>query len=222
MKPFCSPCCLPRTAIRPSATRLPSCRNAIPRPPRIRPSGAGTPRISGPFVCRTGCWVLLMPSPSACRVYGRDPSWPPSHPLLSHRAVSLRRTAIPMNTGFLRMMLTSSRFLRPAGSRIRSKGDHFFDLVLPRCPRSSFLLVRVLRRHLNAPLIPLLTPIIRRLPDHAVAQYRKDPKPWGSARHESARITKHSTLKKRQRRFRNNILIQLLTVGVNHVQVVIQ
>ena len=54
---------------------------------------------------------------------------------------------------------TSSRFLRPAGSRIRSKGDHFFDLVLPRCPRSSFLLVRVLRRHLNAPLIPLLTPM---------------------------------------------------------------
>ena len=39
---------------------------------------------------------------------------------------------------------TSSRFLRPAGSRIKSKGDHFFDLVLPRRPRSSFLLVRVL------------------------------------------------------------------------------
>ena len=54
---------------------------------------------------------------------------------------------------------TSSGFLRPAGSRIRSKGDHFFDLVLPRCPRSSFLLVRVLRRHLNAPLILLLTPM---------------------------------------------------------------
>ena len=33
---------------------------------------------------------------------------------------------------------------------------------------------------------------IRRLPDHAVAQYRNDPKPRGSARHESARITKHN------------------------------
>ena len=63
---------------------------------------------------------------------------------------------------------TSSGFLRPAGSRIRSKGDHFFDLVLPRCPRSSFLLVRVLRRHLNAPLIPLLTPINERAADGAL------------------------------------------------------
>ena len=34
---------------------------------------------------------------------------------------------------------------------------------------------------------------IRRLPgDLAVAQYRNDPKPRGSARHESARITKHN------------------------------
>ena len=33
---------------------------------------------------------------------------------------------------------------------------------------------------------------IRRLPDLVVAQYRNDPKPRGSARHESARITKQN------------------------------
>ena len=166
VKPLCSPCCLPRTAIRPSATRLPSCRNSIPRPPRIRPSGAGTPRISGPFVCSTGCWVLLMLFPSACRVGIR-----PGHQAIRSSATEPCRYAEPRfprtlglsDAGTPRISgavaRTSSLFLRPAVSRIRSKGHHFFDLVLFRCPWSSFLLVSVLRRHLNAPLIPLLTPM---------------------------------------------------------------
>ena len=44
---------------------------------------------------------------------------------------------------------------------------------------------------------------IRRLPDLAVAQCRNDPKPRGSARHESAQLRNTTINTKRQTRFRN-------------------
>ena len=50
---------------------------------------------------------------------------------------------------------------------------------------------------------------VRQLPDLAAAQYRNNPKPRGSARHESARITKHNNLNtKRQTRFRKTIFTE--------------
>ena len=55
---------------------------------------------------------------------------------------------------------------------------------------------------------------IRRLPDLAVAQCRNDPKPRGSARHESAQLRNTTIDTKRQTRFRNSIVPTLLTMIV--------